>query len=155
MLQKFINALFKNLFKTLEENNSVLSSSVTKLSEQVISNSQEIKQYIVPELKNHNSIIERIILDILSVDQKLNQHIANLRGVIDNANLDSIREIADRISEDARELQSLRSNIQQNHDYLNSKIEKFAPAELMHMSDEEWDQYISKIIEEEYKKVKN
>lgn len=72
-----------------------------------------------------------------------------LAGVIDDKNLDSIREIADRIKADAAQAQTIRQEMQLEDSRLNSKIDILLPKDLQNKTMQEWEQIIEAIVEEE------
>lgn len=74
---------------------------------------------------------------------------AALTGLIDDTNLDSIREIAARIKDDATQVQTIRQEMQLEDSRLNSKIDALLPKELHNKTAAEWEQIIEAIVEEE------
>ena len=72
-----------------------------------------------------------------------------LTGIIDDKNLDSIREIADRITSEAQESQTIRQDMQNADNALHSKIDALLPKELQNKTVAEWEQIIEAIVEEE------
>jgi chromosome segregation ATPase len=72
-----------------------------------------------------------------------------LIGIIDDENLDSIREIADRITSEAKESQTIRQDMQNADNALHSKIDALLPKELQNKTVAEWEQFIEDIVAQE------
>jgi cobalamin biosynthesis protein CbiD len=84
-----------------------------------------------------------------NLEKLLHAKIGTVTGLIDDTNLDSIREIADRIKDDAKETQSLRSEMLAADLALSKKIDALIPADLQNKTVQEWAQIIEAIVEEE------
>ncbi|CAB4129931.1 hypothetical protein UFOVP116_185 [uncultured Caudovirales phage] len=72
-----------------------------------------------------------------------------LTGIIDDKNLDSIREIADRITSEAQESQTIRQDMQNADNALHGKIDALLPKELQNKTAAEWEQFIEDIVAQE------
>lgn len=77
-----------------------------------------------------------------------------LTGIIDDTNLDSIREIADRIKAEAQESQTIRQEMQLEDNRLNGKIDALLPKELQNKTAAEWEQFIEEMVTQELAAIK-
>lgn len=97
----------------------------------------------------------KISNQIAALNQKIDYKINSVLGVIDDSNLDTLREIADQIKDDAKESRSLRSEMIFTNNATNAKIDLIVPVELQNKSMAEWTAMIEAIVAEEIASVKN
>ena len=149
MLQKMIRAIFRGVFTQMDANTNTINTRITQVDAHV------------DQLKNQVSADERRItnnfLSIQDMELRLTQTIDNLKslyGVVDDKNLDSIREIADRIKSEVRGIEQLREDLRRVTVELTTKIENNAST-INKMFDHDWDSVVATIVSEEIKKTSN
>lgn len=149
MLQKMIRAIFRGVFTQMDANTNTINTRITQVDAHV------------DQLKNQVSADERRItnnfLSIQDMELRLTQTIDNLKslyGVVDDKNLDSIREIADRIKSEVRGIEQLREDLRRVTVELTTKIENNAST-INKMFDHDWDSVVATIVSEEINKTSN
>lgn len=149
MLQKMIRAIFRGVFTQMDTNTNTINTRITQVDAHVY------------ELKNQVSADEKRItnnfLSIQDMELRLTQTIDNLKslyGVVDDKNLDSIREIADRIKSEVRGIEQLREDLRQVTVELTTKIENNTTT-INKMFDHDWDSVVATIVSEEINKTSN
>ena len=149
MLQKMIRAIFRGVFTQMDANTNTINTRITQVDAHV------------DQLKNQVSADERRItnnfLSIQDMELRLTQTIDNLKslyGVVDDKNLDSIREIADRIKSEVRGIEQLREDLSRVTVELTTKIENNAST-INKMFDHDWDSVVATIVSEEINKTSN
>jgi predicted nucleic acid-binding Zn-ribbon protein len=149
MLQKMIRAIFRGVFTQMDANTNTTNERITQVDKKV------------DELKNQVTVDERRItnnfLSIQDMESKLTQTIDNLKslyGVVDDKNLDSIREIADRIKSEVRGIEQLREDLRKVTVELTTKIENNTNT-INKMFDHDWDSVVATIVSEEINKTSN
>lgn len=149
MLQKMIRAIFRGVFTQMDANTNTINTRITQVDTQL------------DVLKNQVSADERRItnnsLSIQDMELRLTQTIDNLKslyGVVDDKNLDSIREIADRIKSEVRGIEQLREDLRQVTVELTTKIENNTNT-INKMFDHDWDSVVATIVSEEINKTSN
>jgi len=149
MLQKMIRAIFRGVFTQMDANTNTTNERITQVDKKV------------DELKNQVTVDERRItnnfLSIQDMESKLTQTIDNLKslyGVVDDKNLDSIREIADRIKSEVRGIEQLREDLRNVTVELTTKIENNTNT-INKMFDHDWDSVVATIVSEEINKTSN
>ena len=149
MLQKMIRAIFRGVFTQMDTNTNTINTRITQVDTQL------------DQLKNQVSADEKRItnnfLSIQDMELRLTQTIDNLKslyGVVDDKNLDSIREIADRIKSEVRGIEQLREDLRQVTVELTTKIENNTTT-INKMFDHDWDSVVATIVSEEINKTSN
>jgi hypothetical protein len=151
MLQQMIRAIFRGVFAQVDTSISKLDSRVAEVDAKVI----EMKTQIWADVLDKERRIAGNALDIQAIDGRLKAAIADLAaltGVIDDKNLDSIREIAERIKSEAKGVQDLREELTQTNKILSDKIDSKTAA-ISGAFNQDWDQIISAIAAEEAAKI--
>jgi predicted nucleic acid-binding Zn-ribbon protein len=149
MLQKMIRAIFRGVFTQMDTNTNTINTRITQVDTQL------------DQLKNQVSADEKRItnnfLSIQDMELRLTQTIDNLKslyGVVDDKNLDSIREITDRIKSEVRGIEQLREDLRQVTVELTTKIENNTTT-INKMFDHDWDSVVATIVSEEINKTSN
>ena len=144
-----IRAIFRGVFTQMDANTNTINTRITQVDTQL------------DVLKNRVSADERRItnnfLSIQDMELRLTQTIDNLKslyGVVDDKNLDSIREIADRIKSEVRGIEQLREDLRQVTVELTTKIENNTNT-INKMFDHDWDSVVATIVSEEINKTSN
>ena len=144
-----IRAIFRGVFTQMDANTNTINTRITQVDTQL------------DVLKNQVSADERRItnnfLSIQDMELRLTQTIDNLKslyGVVDDKNLDSIREIADRIKSEVRGIEQLREDLRQVTVELTTKIENNTNT-INKMFDHDWDSVVATIVSEEINKTSN
>ncbi len=179
MLQQIIRSIVKSLLGQVSESNKSIRASVSEVDNKVT----ELKTQIWADVLDKESRIVKNTLDVMALQQdadairsNMKEQIGNLSssmsqrttdvekmmhdkinkitGLIDDTNLDSIRELADRIKDDAKETQTLRSEMSKADAAIHSKIDTLLPVELQNKSMQEWELMIEDMVAQEVSKMK-
>ena len=151
MIQQMIRAIFRGVFAQVDTSISKLDSRIAEVDAKVI----DLKTQIWSDVLDKERRIAGNALDIQAIDGRLKAAIADLAaltGVIDDKNLDSIREIAERIKTEAKGVQDLREELTQTNKILSDKIDSKIAA-ISGAFNQDWDQIISAIAAEEAAKL--
>ncbi len=163
MLQQIIRSIVRSVLGRVSDSNKSIRDSVADVDNRV----GEFKNQIWADVLDKERRIVQNTLDVMalqrddeSIRNDLYQRTGNLEkllhakintvtGLIDDTNLDSIREIADRIKEDAAQTQSLRADMASADAAINSKIDALLPVELQNKTIQEWEMFIQQMVDQE------
>lgn len=167
MLQQIIRSIAKTIFGHVSESHSELRASINAVDTKTTELRTHVSSQVWPDILDKERRIVANALQIQAVDtamqrsidattqlihNKINTVDAKINGfagLIDDTNLDSIREIADRIKAEAQGTQSLRVETQAAYHFLNGKFDSLMPAEMQNKTAAEWDDLIAGIVAEE------
>lgn len=129
--------------------NSLRIDDLGRESEQLRSDLYETGERVSDLSGNFKQMFGELSNAHYKLENETKSHYDALTGLIDDTNLDSIREIADRIKAEAKETQTIRQEMQNADVSLNRKIEALLPAELQNKTAAEWEQFIEDIVAQE------